>query len=95
VREILVEAKEAPCADCDGVFPPVVMDFHHRGDRQKTVRLADWSRRVGWGPRAIERLLAELAECDVLCANCHRLRHLEEMEGSWRGSRTSVLAGTR
>lgn len=95
VREILVEAKSDPCVDCGGSFPAAVMDFHHRGDRQKTVRLADWSRRVGWGARAIERLRVELEACEVICANCHRLRHAEELEGPWRGSRTSALAGSR
>jgi hypothetical protein len=66
----LLEAlREVPCADCGGRFPPCAMDFDHRDPMTKTTGV---TRMVG---RAGEtRILAEVAKCDIVCANCHRLR---------------------
>jgi len=59
--------KSHPCVDCGGMFPAVCMDFHHaRG--VKTFRIADKL-------RSKEAILAELEKCDLLCSNCHRIRH--------------------
>jgi len=60
--------KTQPCRDCGGVFPPEAMDFDHvRG--VKNVGIAQmWS----WGR---DKVLAEVAKCDLVCANCHRVRH--------------------
>jgi hypothetical protein len=91
VRAVIEAAKCVPCADCGQEFPPVVMDFDHRGESQKTVKIADWPRRVGCGRKAVELLKAEIEACDIVCANCHRLRHADEMAGEWRGSRSSKL----
>ena len=59
------------CADCGGTFHPACYDFHHRDPREKAfnwtkLRLLRWS--------AVRR---ELDKCDLLCANCHRLRHID------------------
>ena len=71
---MLDAAKDVPCADCGQCFPTICMDFDHNGSA-KTVKLTDWARTVGTSDVAIERLKAEIAKCDVVCANCHRLRH--------------------
>lgn len=65
-REAIREAKNRPCADCGGSFPPVCMDFDHRGDKKFNLGQ--------YGKRSIETLMAEIAKCDVVCANCHRIR---------------------
>jgi hypothetical protein len=63
------QAKKRPCADCGGKFPPFMMDFDHvRGEK-----VADMSR-FRSGRLAQSRLEAELAKCEVVCANCHRRR---------------------
>lgn len=67
-RKILAEAKDVSCADCGIKYPPYVMTFHHRDPRTKINNVANM---VSEG---IERLLAEIAKCDVLCANCHAER---------------------
>lgn len=71
----LVEALTARgCLDC-GERDPVVLDFDHRGDKVACVsKLANLCRR--------ETLDAEIAKCDVRCANCHRIRTLSS--GCWR-----------
>lgn len=57
-----------PCADCGGVFPPVCMDFDHvRGEKLCNV--------AKMGTYAWSRVLEEIAKCDLVCANCHRIRH--------------------
>jgi hypothetical protein len=67
--EFLRSLRRVPCADCGGEFPPYVMDFDHRGDARKDFWIL---RRAGAVSR--ERLMRELAKCDVVCANCHRKR---------------------
>lgn len=69
-RAFIQRLKETrPCADCGGTFPAVCMDFDHRHG-SKTLNVADAVNR-GWG---WERLIAEIQKCDIVCANCHRVR---------------------
>lgn len=57
------------CADCGGRFPAIVMEFDHvRGRKKFTV-----SNRVH-GHTGLAPVLAEIAKCDLVCANCHRVR---------------------
>lgn len=68
-RRVVITAKSVPCADCGERFPPYVMDFDHvRGDKNDTVA------RMAARPVPLLELLTEIAKCDVVCANCHRLR---------------------
>jgi hypothetical protein len=63
------ELKNRPCADCGGRFPPCAMDFDHvlgkKIDDVSGIRI-DTGR---W-----ERVLAEIEKCELVCANCHRVR---------------------
>jgi hypothetical protein len=68
-REIILAAKAQPCADCGGLFHPVCMDFDHRDPSTKSFAIG------GTMTRSESSVRAELAKCDVVCANCHRLRH--------------------
>ncbi len=65
---IIHEIKSGPCADCGGVFDPICMDFDHRPGEVKAFNLS-----AGYKV-SHDRQLAEIAKCDVVCANCHRLR---------------------
>ncbi|AXH70438.1 HNH endonuclease [Gordonia phage Daredevil] len=56
------------CVDC-GLRDRVVMEFDHvRGEK-----LGDLSRMANDG-FGVEKILAEIAKCDLVCANCHRRR---------------------
>jgi hypothetical protein len=70
-RDGIREAKEVPCADCGHRYPYCVMDFDHRPGEKKRFNLANaaGSPRLSW-----EAIAAEIAKCDVVCANCHRIR---------------------
>ena len=59
-----------PCADCGGIYPPYVMEWDHLPGSEKKLVLADTRRAA----HARERIPAEMAKCDLVCANCHRER---------------------
>lgn len=64
-----VEAlRDNPCMDCGGSFPVECMDFDHvRGEKvDDVVRLVHSSTR--------EAVMAEIEKCELVCANCHRIR---------------------
>lgn len=67
-KQRLRAAKQRPCMDCGVSYPPYVMDFDHRDPSQK---IEDASQMVNL---SAERLEAEIAKCDLVCANCHRER---------------------
>ena len=60
--------KRSPCADCGQRFHPVCMDFDHRPDEEKLGGISV----MVYG--CLERLVTELAKCDLVCSNCHRMR---------------------
>jgi hypothetical protein len=67
-RAWLDDFKRGPCLDCGKSYPPVVMDFDHvRG--AKVAGVSSMLRRC-----AYDAIVAEIAKCDLVCANCHRLR---------------------
>jgi hypothetical protein len=60
--------KNVPCADCGKTFAPYVMDFDHRDSETKVkdvsqVLMGSW-----------QNVVSEVAKCDVVCTNCHRIR---------------------
>lgn len=68
-EEIIRESKKEPCIDCGGRFPSWCMDFHHARGVKKFQIGRGWAKSKGV-------LEEELAKCDLLCANCHRIRHV-------------------
>src|SRR5215471_11555629 len=73
-----------PCVDC-GEADIVVLDFGHvRG--VKVMGIAD----LVAGVYALAALKAEVAKCDVRCANCHRRKTLRD-QASYRWLSSSSL----
>jgi hypothetical protein len=65
--EMIRKLKSVPCVDCGQTFHYACMDFDHvRGE--KSFNISHRRNSVG------QKVLDELAKCDVICANCHRLR---------------------
>lgn len=72
----LSKEKSKSCTDCGGYFHPHCMDFDHvRG--KKLFNVGDGAK---YSP---EKIKAELAKCELVCANCHRLRTLHRKEPEW------------
>lgn len=66
--------KSAPCTDCGGRFPTEAMDWDHvRG--QKVMGIGY----MNMAPR--DRLCEELQKCELVCANCHRVRTRRRKNG--------------
>lgn len=61
------------CWDCNKTVPLYGYDFHHVDEGTKSFELsgANWSRKK----HIVE---AEVAKCVLLCAICHRGRHVNE-----------------
>ena len=64
---LLEHFRQHPCADC-GETDPIVLEFDHTGD-DKAFNISE-----GLISRPWPVILAEIAKCDVVCANCHRRR---------------------
>ena len=74
---LLDDLRDVPCADCGGSFPPCAMDFDHRLSEVKESGVTRMIGRAG-----TQRILAEVAKCDIVCANCHRARTFERRQGA-------------
>lgn len=68
IRQFVDEAKKGPCVDCKRSFPPYVMDFDHIADD----KVMNISQLVLWG--SLRRVKDEIAKCELVCSNCHRIR---------------------
>lgn len=78
LRQAIDAAKTGvPCMDCDIVYPPYIMDFDHRPGE---VKLSNVSMLMNFA--SVEALMAEVAKCDIVCANCHRHRTWMRKQGS-------------
>jgi hypothetical protein len=67
--------EESGCADC-GIKDYRVLDFDHIG--KKTIVPSDIPEQ-GW---SAERIMKELEQCEVRCANCHRIVTWERRQAS-------------
>lgn len=57
------------CQACGVESEHPIYDLHHRDPSAKDFSIGDVIRRK-W-----KTLLPEVAKCDLLCSNCHRIRH--------------------
>lgn len=69
-RAAVAALEEGPCADCGQTFDPVCMDFDHRPNEPKVKSIA---RMIGDG-HSMATIRLEIEKCDLVCANCHRIR---------------------
>ena len=65
---------EHPCIKC-GEKNIVVLEFHHRDPKEKH----DGVSVIAGTGKSLEMLQAEVAKCDVMCANCHRIETAHQM----------------
>lgn len=65
----LVAGRGSRCEGCGYDRAITALEFHHRDASTKEFQISS-------GGLARERLWAEASKCDLLCANCHRMRHL-------------------
>jgi hypothetical protein len=68
---------ERGCVDCGYNKHPAALDFDHLPGTVKVMSIADM---VGLG-RPWTAILAEIEKCEVVCANCHRIRTVSRLLG--------------
>lgn len=76
----MVELKALPCSDCGHTFPTCCMDFDHRIGERKEYNLGSMFAHH-YSRELIEK---ELAKCDLVCSNCHRIRTRDRKTGNPR-----------
>jgi len=72
-----IHYKGDKCVDCSTSYPEypyVIFDFHHLDPNKKDM---DWTklRLQSW-----DKITDELDKCVLLCSNCHRIRHHNEIK---------------
>ena len=68
VRGYILRPGARACADCGYAEAAEALDFDHvRGEKYANVNKLAGS--AGW-----ERIMEEVDKCEVVCANCHRIR---------------------
>lgn len=68
-NEIRFLKETNPCTDCSNYYPYYVMDFDHLDGASKIDSIA---KLTGDGSR--EQVFKEMSKCELVCANCHRVR---------------------
>lgn len=69
IKDYIRKLKDVPCMDCGNRYPYYVMDFDHRNPKEKEFKIAQM---VNSGN--LSKVKSEIKKCDVVCANCHRIR---------------------
>lgn len=67
-RDWLNAVKAVPCADCGNSYPPECMDFDHKDPLTKAFHIGNAL------SKRLSTIIAEIEKCEVVCANCHRIR---------------------
>lgn len=71
-KALVVALKSVPCCDCGKVYPYYVMDFDHvpgKGEGKKKGNIGTMK-----SGASLSQIIREAGKCDVVCANCHRIR---------------------
>jgi formate-dependent nitrite reductase cytochrome c552 subunit len=82
---MLRDLRRVPCTDCGQRYEPFQMDFDHRDPSTKLFTLMTGRAML----MSTAKLLAEVAKCDIVCANCHRDRTYQRIQA--RRSEVSLL----
>lgn len=74
LRKYINSIKEtSPCTDCGINYPYYVMDFDHLSDKEGLIiQFVKANNR--------KKLEDEIAKCEIVCSNCHRVRSFRRMK---------------
>lgn len=82
VKRIIRELKQGPCKDCNESFPPCAMDFDHVDG--KSIQVSEMIRMKS----SLDAIQREIAKCELVCSNCHRIRTKNRREITQGGHRS-------
>lgn len=80
-REMVSEYKASRGCESCGVKDPRVLDLHHSKREDKIMAVSQLISKA-----SKESVMNEMLKCRVLCANCHRIEHAEEIGVFFRAS---------
>jgi hypothetical protein len=80
LREAVNDIKKKPCLDCGRSLPYYVMHFDHLDG---SIKDGNVSHMVSQGI-ALQKILDEIAKCELVCANCHGIRTYQRNKASRR-----------
>jgi hypothetical protein len=75
MRARMESLKDKPCMDCGGSFPVCCMDYDHRDPSLKSFAVGQYHAINSW-----TKMLEEISKCDLVCANCHRIRTQKQID---------------
>lgn len=78
VDKITAIKETTPCCDCKRLYPACCMEFDHRGN--------DKHEEVGYlvaMTKSWDIIQTEIGKCDLVCANCHRIRTKTKGSNGW------------
>jgi hypothetical protein len=78
LKEWMNDIKSKPCCDCGKSFEVCCMDFDHREGTEKEYNVGTMFAHH-YSKELIEK---ELGKCDLVCANCHRIRTRNRRKGN-------------
>lgn len=79
-KEYIKEIKlKTPCFDCNIIYPPVCMDFDHLNKQTKLGNISQMAQQH----LPLELIKLEIAKCQLVCSNCHRLRTQKRGQFKW------------
>jgi len=76
LKQYIIDIKSVQGCKLCGFSHPAALDFHHRDPMGKEFAVAV-AIRNGYG---LNKIKTEIAKCDLICANCHRILHWNEKQ---------------
>lgn len=75
VREYVRTQKESgSCKDCGVAYPYYVMEYDHIEDN----KIRSVAKITSNG--SMDQVIKEIAKCDLICSNCHKIRTWERIQ---------------
>ncbi len=90
VKAHLVSARGGMCEDCGYASHLNALEFHHLDPTTKKFTISTYTAQFD-----LARLEAESAKCVLVCANCHRIRHVPPARAGETLSLTDVRRATK
>ena len=72
IKAKLIEKMGGKCKICNGVFHHAAFDFHHLKDKKDHISSM-------FNRCSEAEIIKEAEKCILLCANCHRIHHAEQL----------------
>jgi transposase len=68
-RKIWDIKENSGCVDCKEKYPHYMLEFDHLPEFQKLDSPTNIMHNYSW-----EKAMEEISKCDIVCANCHKIR---------------------